>query len=134
MDVAGQGVAVDRPRRQVRDQGGGGRREAVAALPQIVGVGRVDRVAREPQPAFDAAQQLAARQGEAVRRGQRVHQGEQRCQIPRLGGAHGVRQPVPEGHGVPLDQPRRGLGGPYGGDARGGQPAGDGHLALGPLP
>ncbi|GAA1297437.1 hypothetical protein GCM10009647_010780 [Streptomyces sanglieri] len=33
-----------------------------------------------------------------------------------------------------LDQARRGLGGPYGGDARGGQPPGDGHLALGPVP
>ncbi|SCG07664.1 hypothetical protein GA0115255_123066 [Streptomyces sp. Ncost-T6T-2b] len=55
MDVARERVAVDRARGEVGDQGGGRGREAVAALAEIVGVRRVDRVARQGQPAFDPA-------------------------------------------------------------------------------
>ena len=108
--------------------------EPVAPAAEIVGVGRIDRVARQTQPALDTAEQLTPRQREALRGGERVHLGEQRGKIARFGGAHGVGQPVPQGHGVALDQAGQRFGGPYGGYARFGEPQGDGHLALGPFP
>lgn len=124
---------MDRPRWQMRDERGGGGLETVAALAEVVGVRRVDRGSRQAQPALHAAQQLAARQGEVRRGGQRVHQGEQRCEVARLGGAYGVGKPVPQGHGVALDQARPALGGADGRDTGRGEPVGEGHLPLGPL-
>ena len=54
MNIAGQRFAMDGPRRQMR--GERNRRETVAALAQIGGVGRIDGVTGEPQPALHTVQ------------------------------------------------------------------------------
>ncbi|MGX1117004.1 hypothetical protein RKD37_002367 [Streptomyces ambofaciens] len=130
--VAGQRVPVDGARRQVRGERGGGRGEAVPALAQIRGVRGVDHVAREPQPAFHPAQQLAGRQLEGGREGQFVDEPEQRRHVPGLGRPHRFGQPPPHGHRVPFDGQRRRLGRPHRRDARLLQPERDGQFPAGP--
>ncbi|CCA59190.1 hypothetical protein SVEN_5904, partial [Streptomyces venezuelae ATCC 10712] len=133
VDVPGERVAVDRARRQVRGQRGRRRSEGITPLPQEGRVRRVDRVAREPQPPLDPAEQLPARQRERLRLRQGVDPPQQRRQVTGLGRPYGLGQPVPERDRVPLDQPRLLLGRPHGRDPGVLQPGREGQLPLGPL-
>ena len=54
-------------------------------------------------------------------------------QIARLGGAYGIGQPVPDRHGVPVDQQGLGLGGPHRRDARLGEPERDAQFPARPV-
>lgn len=130
VDVARQGVAVDGAGRQVRDEGGGGLGEAVPALAQVVGVGRVDRVARQAQPALDAAEEFPAGQAER-RRLQGVDLAEQRREVGGGGRADRLGETAPQGDGVAVDQQRFGLDGADGRDALLLEPDGDPQFAAG---
>ncbi|CAM5708012.1 hypothetical protein SALBM135S_07751 [Streptomyces alboniger] len=62
-----------------------------------------------------------------------MHATDQRGEVARLGGAHGVREPVPHRDRMAVHQAWFFLGRAHGGDAGLFEPLGDGQFAAGPV-
>lgn len=123
---------MDRAGRQAGCQGRRGGGEPVAALAEVVRVRWIDGVPREPQPAFDPAQEFTPGKGEG-RNGQRVDGAQQCCEVIGSGRPDRVGEPVPECDRMSFDQPGRRFGRADRGDARFREPLRHGQFTLRPL-